>query len=300
MRVGLVGCGRWGTHVLRDLRGLGCEVSVVARSPESGSRARSGGAREVLTSVEALREVSGVVVVTPTSTHADVVESVLGVGVPVFVEKPMCDDVADATRLASLAPGRLFVMDKWRYHPGVRFLRDVARSGRLGDVRGLRTIRVGWGRAHADVDSIWTLLPHDLSIALEILGAVPLPRDAVGHLSESGAVALHALLELDGVWHATSVSDSSPETTRRVELHCDSGIAILAGGWDEHVSLVAVSGTEVPVEERLAVKGELPLLAELRAFVEHLRGGPPPRSSAAEGLSIVAAISALRSMASLA
>jgi len=286
--------------VLRDLRELGCEVPVVARSPESRARARAGGAQELTGSVEELREVSGIVIATPTSTHAEVVERALGLGVPVFVEKPMCDDVADAARLASLAPARLFVMDKWRYHPGVELLRDVARFGRLGRMRGLRTIRVGWGRGHADVDSVWTLLPHDLSIALEILGAVPEPRDAVGHLDESGLVVLHALLDLGGVWHAAEVADSSPETNRRVEVHCEGGTAVLAGGWDEHVTLLVSPGNGQPVEERLSAKGELPLLAELRAFVDHLRGGPAPRSSAAEGLSIVETIAALRSKAGFA
>jgi hypothetical protein len=50
-------------------------------------------------------------------------------------------------------------------------------------------------------------------------------------------------------------------------------------------------------EERIATPGELPLLAELRVFVSHLRGGPPPRSSAAEGASVVETIEHLRALA---
>ena len=57
------------------------------------------------------------------------------------------------------------------------------------------------------------------------------------------------------------------------------------------------TGTAEPGVERIETPGELPLLAEVRTFVEHLAGGPPPRSSAAEGLAVVEALAALRRMA---
>src|ERR1041384_6958925 len=119
MNVGLVGCGRWGVNILRDLRSLGCDVPVVARSQESVARARDGGASAVVRDVSELSHVDGIVVATTTSSHAEVVEAALDHGVPVFVEKPVCTDSQRAVRLSELGGGRLFVMDKWRYHPGV-------------------------------------------------------------------------------------------------------------------------------------------------------------------------------------
>ena len=179
-RVGLVGCGSWGRYILRDLLSLGCSVSVVARSPES--RARAEGADTIAGSVAELPEVDGIAIATPTTTHATVIEQALERGVPVFVEKPLTNDPAAADRLAAAAGERLFVMDKWRYHPGVELLRDLARDGSLGAVRGLLTTRIGWGNPHDDVDAAWVLAPHDLSIALEILGELPEARAAVADL----------------------------------------------------------------------------------------------------------------------
>jgi predicted dehydrogenase len=297
-RVGLVGCGAWGRHILRDLVSLGCEVPVVARSAESAERAQAGGAAGVVGSVGDLPEVDGIVVATPTATHAAVVEELLERGVPVYVEKPLTDDPDDAERLASLAPDRLFVMDKWRYHPGVEALAEIARGGELGPVVGLRTTRIGWGNPHEDVDAVWILAPHDLSIGLEILGEIPRPRDAVGDDAAAGLVGVLGR----SPWLALEVSSRSPVNRREVTLVCEGGVATLHDGYAEHVELVrGASPTDASTAEPelRRVSNELPLLRELRVFVEHLGGGPPPKSSAAEGALIVRTISELRTLAGL-
>jgi len=290
-RVGLAGCGSWGRYILRDLLSLGCSVSVVARSPESMARAE--GADTIAGSVRELPEVDGIVIATPTTTHATVIEHALERGVPVFVEKPLTNDPAAADRLAAAAGERLFVMDKWRYHPGVELLRDLARDGSLGAVRGLFTTRIGWGNPHDDVDAAWVLAPHDLSIALEILGELPGARAAVADLSGDDVQGLVGLLG-ERPWHRLEISVRSPERRREVQLVCEQGVALLADGYSEHV-LVHRDGADEP--ERREIAAELPLLRELRAFVEHLQGGPPPRSSAAEGALVVQRIAELRGLA---
>lgn len=289
----MVGCGHWGVNILRDLRALGCDVRVVARSDASVARARNGGAAAVVSEIVELGAVDGIVTCTPIETHATVIEEALAADVPVFTEKPLCDDVGDAARLVALAPDRLFVMDKWRYHPAVAVLASIAETGDLGRVHGLRTIRVQPDNRH-DEDAVWVLAPHDLAIALEVLGEVPRPRAALGQWSGERLVTMHALLEADRGWHAAEVSERAPAIERRVELHCDEGVAVLGDGWDEHV-LVHRPGRQT---ERIDGHGELPLLAELRAFVGFVDGGPPPKSSAAEGAAMVEAIAALRALAS--
>jgi predicted dehydrogenase len=295
-RVGLVGCGRWGRHILRDLKTLGCAVSTVARSDASVERARSGGAIEVVAEIAALEGVDGVVVATPTSTHAEVVGEVLELGVPVFVEKPLTADVASARQLAAAAPERVFVMDKWRYHPGVRELARIARSQELGPVVGVHSRRVTLGHRYGDVDTVWIHAPHDLAIALELLGSVPEPRCAVPELVGGELAGLTAILG-DSPWLALEVSALAPGHRRELRLVCEAGVAQLDGGYAEAVVVGRAGGIEEDSVEHRPIAGELPLLAELRAFVEHLRGGPPPHSSAAEGLRIVECVAAMRDLA---
>jgi predicted dehydrogenase len=295
-----VGCGKWGRFVLRDLVALGSEVTVAVRSGDGKAAAVQGGATDVVETVDDLTEVEGIVVATPTKTHAQVVDRALEHGVPVFVEKPLTDDLAAADRLAGAAPDRLFVMDKWRYHPGVELLAAVARDGELGRVVGLRTARLGWGNPH-DVDAAWVLVAHELAIGLEILGEPPVPRSAVADAVDGYVVALLGLVGHDP-WHAFEVSTRSAERRREVRLVCEEGVAVLPDAHSDHVRIFRatdIAETTAPEPELRPISAELPLLRELRAFLEHLEGGPPPRSSAAEGAAAVRAITELRALAGL-
>jgi predicted dehydrogenase len=298
--IGLVGCGNWGRYILRDLVSLGCEVSVVAPSPASRVHAQQYGAARIAERIDQLpSSLAGVVVATPTVTHAEVVEELLPRAVPVFVEKPLTADVASARRIADAAGERVFVMDKWRYHPGVEMLREIAHEGELGPVEALRAVRVDWGNPHADVDAIWILAPHDLSIAHEILGHVPEP------------VAAHALVssgrpsELIGVLGTRprvvlEVSARQPERRRVLTLQCRDGAAVLGDAYADAVVIRRGAGDASDGgEERRPISSAMPLLRELEAFVGYLNGGPPPRGSAHTGAEIVAAIERLRALAGL-
>jgi len=182
-------------------------------------------------------------------------------------------------------------MDKWRYHPGVLALAAIVREGTLGRVRGLRTVRVQIRNPHEE-DVTWVLAPHDLAIYLEMLGELPHARAAVGIWDDERLVTMHGVLEGAHAWHGMEVCEQAPQTERRVELHADDGIAVLNDGWDEHITVYRDEGAE-----QVSTPGELPLLAELRAFVAHLDGGPAPRSNAAEGAAVVATIASLRALA---
>lgn len=295
-RIGLAGCGRWGKLILRDLLSLGCDVPVVARSAASRQRAEEAGATEIVAELSSLRGVDGIVIATPTATHAEVVGEALEFGVPVFVEKPLTADVFSARRLAAAAPDRLFVMDKWRYHPGVRELARIARSRELGEVVGIHARRVTLGHRYSDVDTVWIHAPHDLAIALEILGEVPAPRQAVPELVGGELAGLTAILG-EAPWLVVEVSALAPAHRRELRLVCEGGVAQLDGGYAESVVIGRAGAIDADAVEHRPAQGEMPLLAELRAFAEHLRGGPPPLSSAADGVLIVEAVEEMIALA---
>lgn len=293
--IGLIGVGRWGRHVARDLVSLGARVTAVCRSEQSATLAREAGVSALIGSVDELADVDGVIVCTPTVTHADVIESIAGLEVPVFVEKPMADDPASARRLVELLGERLFVMDKWRYHGGVLRIVEAARSGRLGAVQGLRTRRLEPSLPHDDVDASWILMPHELSIAIELFGAALEPRIVAAAFHDDAIVHLEALMRgaQGGPWHLAEISSVAPSRARELIVICERGTLSLPDSFADHVLLREFGG----IEERLAVSTEMPLLLEIKAFLAHLQGGPPPVSSAAEGLRTVELIDRMRQMA---
>jgi predicted dehydrogenase len=302
--IGLVGAGTWGRLILRDAVSLGATVRVVLRGDHGRDDALALGAASVVNDVAAIAgTVDGFIVATPTSTHATMIEKLLAAGKPIFVEKPLTESVADARRLVALAGERLFVMDKWRYHPGVEKLRDIARSGDLGDIRTVRMSRLGWGTSHPDVDPVWTLLPHDLSIAHEILGQLPPVQSAFATVPGRPECDLLARLGdgQGGPEVIAEIATSQPHMQRSVVVIGDKGAAQLAESYADRI-LVTRGGARsslVREPEAIPVGMDMPLRREVEAFLKHLQGGPPPRASAAEGLLIVERIAEVRAKAGL-
>lgn len=297
--IGLAGCGNWGRFILRDLKSLGCRVTVAARSTRSRAFAAEFGADHVVPSIGELPSgADGFVVATPTALHHEAVSALLAFGRPVFVEKPLTNDLDSARDLESRAPGRIFVMDKWRYHPGVEALRDLARSQELGPVRYIQTLRLGWSNPH-EVDASWILLPHDLAITLEILGYIPEPVSAFAEYQCSSLSGMSGVLGRDPAV-SVEVSAARASTLRRISVCFERGAAVLEDSYSPAIRirrLIHSSARKDDPEESRPLATELPLVRELRAFVDYLRGGPPPRSSAADAVRIVEVISGLRRLA---
>ena len=299
--VGLIGCGGWGRLILRDLKALGAKVTCVARGEKSQANARANGADEIVSTLAELPDVEGAVVATPSDSHGEVLLSLSSRRIPLFVEKPLTSDRATARLLASTAPDRIFVMDKWRYHRGIERIARYARSGEIGEVLGLRLYRLGWSMTHNEVDPIWNLLPHDLSICLHVLGDVP-PVEAAfadGLGPASGGI-LAVLGRPGGPRVVIETSAHQPVNRRSVILACGGGTVTLNGSLDEHLILRQGTPSDLDAPEiKVPFDNDMPLKAELAAFLDHLRGGPAPMSSVAEGALIVERVCDIRRMAGL-
>ncbi len=293
-RIALVGCGRWGRHVLRDLAELSATVVVVDPSAEARAAATASGAAAAVAAIRELPEVTAAIVATPTSTHAAVIGELLERPIPIFCEKPLTADVDSAAALVARAADRLFVMDKWRYHPGIEYLREMAASGELGVVRSVDTVRHGWANPHGDVDGIWILAPHDLTIVREILGRLPDPVAAVGHQRDGRACELVGRLGAEPV-ATIDVSVATSTVRPEVRVAGGAGTARLPDAYSQCVEIDWTGGAT----ERRPISTEPPLRRELRHFLAYLAGGEPPKSRAADGLAVVSALHRLRALAGL-
>ncbi len=301
LRIALIGCGDWGRHVLRDLRRCGCRVPVVAPSDESRRRAAAGGAERIVERIADLDEpLDGAVIVTPARTHLEVIEVLLAHRpcLPIYCEKPLCVDPDDAAR-AARRWSTVYVMHKWRYHPGVLALAAVARRGELGPVQSLRIAREQWGTPRRDVDPVWTLLPHDLTIALEILGRIPEPHAARVDRLDGVPWGVTVLLGASP-WVAITTSARSATPRREVQLFARDGVALLGDAYAREIRVLGRPPGAVtpPAPEARPIPGTMPLLAQIGAFCAFVRGtGPAPRGSLAEEAAIVRTVAAVGRLA---
>ena len=287
IEIALVGCGRWGRRILADLVALGVRVRVADPSEEARREALASGAAETAGNAAELGPAAGAIVASPTLEHAASIDGLAARGVPIFCEKPLTADAASARRLARALDGRLWVMDKWRWHPAIEAIAAIAREGELGPPLALRTRRVQPSISGYDVDPVWVLAPHELSIASEILGGIPAVARAASSFEDGRVTGLSG--EADGnVAFSFEVSVRAPGRKREVELACRDGTVSWSSD-DEHA--VRVDG------RRRGVESEPPLRRELRAILGFVNGGPPPKTGAREGAAAVAALESAREIA---
>jgi predicted dehydrogenase len=199
-------------------------------------------------------------------------------------------DVQRARRLPAAARARVFVMHKWRYHPGVEAMAQIAASGELGPPVGMTLERLSWDGPARTASPLWVLAPHDLSIALHVLGEVPRPVWAISHpLAPLGRGAMALLETSSGQRVSLSASYDTPLYRRDVVLGCARGAVQLADPMDDHVTISRAAAEA----ERRPIATEPPLLRELRVFLDHLHGGPEPVTSLDDEIAILEAIDAI-------
>ncbi len=280
--VGLIGCGNWGKRILTQLIKLGCEVSVVARSQQSIDNARHAGATQVLSDIGELKNPEGMIIVTSTETHFDVIEESLPFKVPIFVEKPITANLEQTSLLRRKAAGQIFVMDKYRYHPAIKTLAELIATKELGNIRAVKTKRYGWGISKGPINCIWDLAPHELSIVFTLLGHIPeLKYKNIDFLGNKpiGFTALFG----DSPTVSCEVAKGCQSNMREVRVLFSKGLAI----WNDKeegdsiriFTLQDLEHSNKNAGTIVKVLKEDPLVLELQAFLALLDGGPEPMSN---------------------
>lgn len=180
MRVGVVGCGYWGSKHVRVMSSLPSVTGVVAidSRPEvrNAMEVEFGGVVGRANLATALDEIDAVVVATPPATHFDVAAEALAAGKHVLVEKPMTTNSVDGRRLVEMADRAELTLaagHTFAYSAAVRTLADMVQGGALGPIHYLDSARLNLGLYRRDVNVLWDLAAHDISITNLILRDVP-------------------------------------------------------------------------------------------------------------------------------
>jgi predicted dehydrogenase len=182
IRIGVIGYGYWGPQIVRNFRSLDdCEVSVICdRSDKALQHARRDHpdikqTRE-LSEIVTSPEIDAVAIVTPVWTHFELSRRALENSKHVFVEKPFTSTVAEAEHLIELAAKKnltIMVDHTFLFTGAVKKIRELIAGGMLGKLYYYDSTRVNLGLFQHDVNVIWDLAPHDLSILDHLITETP-------------------------------------------------------------------------------------------------------------------------------
>jgi len=182
INLAVVGCGYWGPNLIRNFIQISdvylsmvCDLDQVRLNRIQ----RQYPAIKITTSFSDLLEdssIEAIAIATPATTHFSLVKEALASGKHVLVEKPFTLNSKEARDLIALADKKqciLMVGHLMVYHPAVQKLKQFIQSSELGEIYYLYSTRVNLGQVRHDENVLWSLGPHDVSIALYLLDAEP-------------------------------------------------------------------------------------------------------------------------------
>jgi len=326
--IGLIGCGHWGPNIARSFQETGrAQVRMICEASPQRRKAVAERFPDAAISDDALEvfenpAIDAVAIATPTATHYRLAEAALKAGKHVLVEKPITLQPEDGEALGRLADqvGRvLMVGHVFLYNSTVLALRDIVTRGELGEIRHMSFVRTNLGPIRTDVNALWDLAPHDISIMALLMGGMPQTVTAYGqsYLNSGIEDVIFATFEYpNGVLANVQSSWLSPKKVRQITVVGSERMAV----WDDldmkepirifdkRVDMPETWGTDnaflafktmvvdggstvphVPINE--------PLKAECEHFLDCVETGARPRSDARNGTDVVRCLeAATRSM----
>jgi predicted dehydrogenase len=320
IRVGIVGLGYWGPNLVRNFNtcartALAClcdsdPARLAAVGTQYPAAARTGDFAELLGDPS----IDAVAVATPVATHHDLVKAALQAGKHVLIEKPLAASAPEAAELVTLAAdlGRVLLVDHvFLYSPSVRNMAELIASGEVGDLLFFDSVRINLGLFQHDVNVLWDLAPHDLSIIDHLIGREPLSVVAVGGTHADHRREDLAYLHLDYGDHVLAsvhVNWLSPVKVRHFlvggsrrsllynELDISERLKVYDRGID--VSKDPDGKRQVMISYRSGdvlsprLESTEPLLNLVEHFADCIEQGTEPISGPAQGLRIVRTLEA--------
>ena len=317
LKVAVLGAGNWGRNHVRALAGM-TDVELVAVCDISPSRReqvtqKHAGVLTTGESEKALAAAEAVVIATPAASHALLARAAIERGLPVLVEKPFTLSSRDADALVELSQHRrvpVVVGHLLLFHPAIVRLRQMVTAGELGTIYYLYSQRVNLGQVRPDENALWSFGPHDVSVALDLLGQAPVRVAAQGRSYLQAGIEDVVFLTMEfesGVLAHAQMSWLDPHKERRLTVVGSRKMVVFDDMQSREKLKIYDRGVDRPPEygsygESLAIReGDIaipripndePLSLELKHFVAVARGQTAPRVDAASGAEVVRVLAA--------
>ena len=318
--VGIVGLGYWGPNLLRNVaEAVGAEARVACdlraeRLTTAAARYPRLKVTRDFNDVLADTSVDAVAIATPVSAHFELAMAALKAGKHVLVEKPLASSSAEALRLIEEAERRrlvLMVDHTFVYTGAVRKIASLVSGGELGDLYYYDSVRVNLGLFQHDVNVIWDLAVHDLSIMDHVLPARPRAVSATGMSHVSGGheniayltlfFDTHLIAHIHVNWLApvkirrTLIGGSQRmivyddlEPSEKIKVY-DKGITVNNNPDSVYQLLVGYRAGDMWAPR---LDGAEALRTEVAHFIDCIQGSKAPLTDGASGLRVVRLVEA--------
>jgi len=318
--MGVIGCGYWGPNLIRNFNSLSqCDMAVCCDTRDQ----RLKKMKQLYPNIETIRdyhelvssdEIDAVAIATPVRTHAEIARQCLEAGKHVLIEKPITASVAECLELISLAKKKqkiLMVGHTFEFTASVNKIRTIIESGELGDILYIAGKRLNLGLFQDDINVIWDLAPHDISIILYLLKKMPVSVNARGKAHYKKNIEDVAWLSLnfnDQLIAFLHHSWLDPCKIRQMTIVGTKKMLIYDDIAPNEKIKIFDKGIEVPpyydtyAEFHFTYRyGDIyspriddyePLAAECRQFIESILTDQPPISDGYDGLKVVAILEA--------
>jgi predicted dehydrogenase len=197
VNVGVIGCGYWGPNLVRNFKTLnGCRLKSICDQNER----RLEHLRTLYSDIESYTntadlisdpELDAIAIATPVAHHYTLAKASLLAGKHTLVEKPLAASSAECEELIEIADEKEVVLmsgHTFLYSSSVRKICDIIKAGDLGDIRYINSRRLNLGLFQKDINVVWDLAPHDISIILHILDELPLTVNCQGNAHVTAGV----------------------------------------------------------------------------------------------------------------
>ncbi len=319
LRYAVIGCGYWGPNLIRNLHAMD-EAAVTWACDLDAARllkiARHYPGLKTTTAYrEALQsaDVDVVILATPTQTHHSLGMESLAAGKHILVEKPLASSAQEARELVESARSRNLMVGvdhTFLYGGAVRKIRELLDQQALGKLYYIDSVRVNLGLFQNDVNVLWDLAPHDLSIIDFLLdGEMPQSVSALGaaHVGRQENVVYMTLRYASGTVAHVNVNWLAPVKVRQMLIGGSKKMIVYNDVLTTEKVQIFDRGADVRTKEEMygalveyrmgdmwapRISGTEALEVELKEFTEHIRTGSPFPSDGEAGLRVVTILEA--------
>jgi len=306
IRLGLVGYGYWGPNYARiideipDAAMTWCaDIAEDARAL-AHSRHPNASITSDYRDLLAAPDCDAVIVAAPTHKHFDVARAAFDAGKDMLVEKPLTDSRSTAAQLASIAKSsRLICMvgHVFLYHPAVRYIDAALRDPATGPVRFITSSRVGYSPIRQDVDALWDLAPHDVSMIHAFMQQQPVEVFAAGrsfYPGDRADVVFGTLRFADGTLASLRLSWAHPFKERRIDVIAENATFSFDDlGMPKLSRYDGIEADRAGKTTTPMIATAEPLRAQLEHFIDCIEHRRAPLTGFSEGEAVVSTLEAL-------